>query len=508
MAQTYTLEEAAIRLGIPTDDFKRRLREEWKSVRSFRDGPTMRFRAADIDELARSLGQASEPELQLSDPAYDLGESSDEMLVAAPPPPSSGRLKAKAPVEQPLFLTDDTDDIFTVPSGGSSVTKKKKTDLSGDSDVRLDTTPSKNDPDNELQTEEFTLDLAPHTSGILKKKKSTSKLPAPANKLNAPSSGKLTAPSSAKIKGPASNRIPGPKASMPADDGSSEFELKLEDSDSFELELNPDDSDEVDLGGSIVEDKRGGQSGINLAKPKDSGVSLEKRRTAADSDIGFDLSLDAPGASGTKLTPPKSGGSRLESTNSDSEFELSLDDSSGDMEPLVEDDGEVAAGDIFETDFELPSVSGDESGSEVVALDSDTDLEDSDFEVALDESASQVVLVDDEDADAVEVDEDAALLVDEDGFSIADEDEDSISGALKGVHRAEGDVEVRTVAAPPARWGVLPVLFLFPCFVAVILGGLMSFEMVRGMWGYQQPVKTSDSLVRGMASQFDFKVSD
>jgi hypothetical protein len=506
MAQTYTLEEAAIRLGIPTDDFKRRLREEWKTVRSFRDGPTLRFRAADIDELARSLGQASEPELQMSEPVFDLGESSDEMLVVSPPP-SSGRLKAKPPIEAPLLLSDDTDDIFTVPSGDSSVSKNKpKSNLAADSDVRLDTTPPRLDPDADHQTEEFTLELAPPASGILKKKSSVN--------LNAPSSGKLSAPSSGRLGGPESNRIPGPKAAMPADDGSSEFELKLEDSDSFELELRPDDSDEVDLGGSIADDNRAGQSGINLAKPKDSGVSLESPDASDDSDIEFDLSLDAPGASGSKLAAPKSGGRAEE--NSDSEFELSLEDSSGEMQPLVEDDGEVAAGDIFETDFELPAVTGDESGSEVIALDSDTDLEDSDFEVAIDEgdapledeSASQVMLVDDEEAAALEVDEDAAMLVDEDGFSLADEDEDSVAGALKGVHRGEGDVEVRTVAAPPAKWGVLPVLFLFPCFVAVILGGLMSFEMVRGMWGYQQPVKTSDSLVRGMASQFDLKVSD
>ena len=66
MAQTYTLEEAALRLGITADEMKRRLKEDWKTLRSFRDGPTLRFRAADIDELARSLGAASDPGLQLA----------------------------------------------------------------------------------------------------------------------------------------------------------------------------------------------------------------------------------------------------------------------------------------------------------------------------------------------------------------------------------------------------------------------------------------------------------
>ena len=67
---------------------------------------------------------------------------------------------------------------------------------------------------------------------------------------------------------------------------------------------------------------------------------------------------------------------------------------------------EGAKGDIFETDFELPAVQDDaDSGSEVVAIESsDTDLENSDFDLALDESdapaadesESQVVLLDDE----------------------------------------------------------------------------------------------------------------
>jgi len=34
------------------------------------------------------------------------------------------------------------------------------------------------------------------------------------------------------------------------------------------------------------------------------------------------------------------------------------------------------------------------------------------------------------------------------------------------------------------------------------------FEMLRGQWGYTQPSKPSDALVRGVAKAFDMKVSD
>ena len=47
-----------------------------------------------------------------------------------------------------------------------------------------------------------------------------------------------------------------------------------------------------------------------------------------------------------------------------------------------------------------------------------------------------------------------------------------------------------------------------PCLVIVLLGGLMSFEVLRGMWGYQPTSKPSDALVRGMASTFGMKTAE
>jgi len=124
-------------------------------------------------------------------------------------------------------------------------------------------------------------------------------------------------------------------------DSSSEFELSLDaDSGSFELQLNSDSSEEVPLGAPQTAggSRPGGQSGINLGKPADSGVSLERGGDAAaggleaDSD-DFELSLDpsdaGPKSSG-KLRAPKSGKKTpAPKSDSDSEFELTLDDNSG-----------------------------------------------------------------------------------------------------------------------------------------------------------------------------------
>ena len=485
MAQFYTLEEAAHRLGIPQDDFKRRLKLEWTSIRPFRDGATLRFRAADIDELARSLGQAS-----------DAGGGAPLGPVGSAPADTDTPLEAGV-----------GDDIFTAQAD-----KGKKP--GSDSDVRLDVRPKATsaDPDAAIPTEEIALDLSgPGSSKIMKG-------PGSSGKLSAPKSG-------ANLAGPGSAKIPSPTSKSPkSPDSSSEFELSLDsDSDSFELQLTTDSSGEVSLGPDQSSKGKSGQSGINLGRPTDSGVSLENKgpksgpkKPAApvpeDSD-DFELSLEPTSPSGTKLGGPKSGPKRPTAEDSSSEFELTSEHSSSEFELTMEDDSGISQsleddapskGDIFETDFELPQMQ-DESGSEVVAVD---ETEASGFEVdvedapADDESGSQVVLVDDE----------AAVLDDEDALAGADLEEGaSASSALRGVRRGEDEYAVgpgAVVVAGPAKWGPLPAIVLFPTVAVLVLGGLMSFEAVRGMWGYHQPAKPGSSIVRGMADTFGMKTND
>lgn len=478
MAQTYTLEEASHRLGIPAEEFKRRLRDEWKQVRSFRDGATLRFRAADIDELARALGQASDPGVPLGEAATPLSDSSEDVPISLP---KSGK-KGKKPADAPLFLADDSDDIFALPAPEGSKVKAKK----GDSDVRLDLTPSKRDAAGNQPTEELELDVSAPASGV-GLGKSSAKLTPPK------SSGRMTPP-----------KIPTPNPDATEGDGSSEFELSLDsDSDSFELQLTNDSSEEVPLGGDTG--GGAGQSGINLGKPADSGVSIEKKKKKAaveDSDGDFELSLDTPSGA-------KSGGKRKAAAEEEgsSEFELTLDDSSGSESMNSLAASEQAQGDIFETDFELPVMAADdESGSEVVPVDSsDTDLENSDFDLAISdadapgedgESASEVVLMDEDGEEAPAAKSRPRKLVDS-------EDDDLVAA----VSDDDDDEPIRSAAAP-AKWGILPILFLAPTFLLVVLGGIMAFELVRGMAGYQQPGATSAPLVRGMAGMFGMKTAD
>lgn len=283
-----------------------------------------------------------------------------------------------------------------------------------------------------------------------------------------------------KPKARSATRKPAP------DDSSSEFELSLDDGSS----LSPSSS-EFEL-------------------------SVEEPEVSVDSSSEFELSLEDSGDS-VELGKDDS---------SDSEFELTLDDEGG---LAVEED----AGDIFEeTNFDVPALE-DESGSEAVALDEgDTDLEGSDFEISLDEdsstddsdSGSEVVALEDEE----EADDAAATVAkprkttskskakakavadDESGGELdLDLDDEPTSKKKKkttAVEEEDEDVEEEDELAPAAAapdWGAYPVFMLFPTVIVLFLVGIMGFEVLRSMWGYQRPTAVGKPVIDFIARQID-----
>ncbi|MBP3953723.1 hypothetical protein J8F10_00210 [Gemmata sp. G18] len=549
--QMITLEEAAERLGISPEEMKKRLKtdSEFKKLSQIRDGSTVRFKVTAIDELGRQLGLASEDGLPMAEQELEPPGSDDFKVVEdkhkAP--------KKSASDEAPLDFGASDDEVFSLaddpkpapPKSGKIAPKAPKSMSdsshgSSDSDVRLDSgklkkvkAPEPKSDEAAIPTEEIALDFGGPGSAIIKGG-SSAKLSAPKS---GNSSGKLD-PS--KGKG-------GKSGKPPVENDSSEFELSLDaDSDDFDLQMNPD-GDEVDLGalpkGKGGSDKRSSASGINLSDPADSGISLEKSKNkkkveedSDESDVDFELSLDSSAvSSSTKLGAPKSGKLVLDS-DSDSEFELTLDDSGGSLEQAAMESEALAEedkGDIFETDFEIPSMP-DESGSEAVALESDTDLEKSDFELEMadgddsgEESGSEVVLLEDEEAEKPARGKGKAKpqplkgkkkpVVDDDGDvdladdSVTDEDDASASKALRGAkagRRGKADAEDEEVLASTKPWGIVPVLFLAPALLFTLVGALMGFELLQTMWGYQQPRKPAAPIVRGLATQLDMELRD
>jgi len=281
--------------------------------------------------------------------------------------------------------------------------------------------------------------------------------------------------------------------SSPADSSSGSVLLQP-DSDDFSLEL-PDDS----ALGSEPSNLSGPSSGISLNNPVDAGISLEEGNPEA-SDMDFDLSLEV------EATPKPASARGPE--DSDSEFELSMDaddsgpqavasspmESDSEFELTLDDSGSHASDDqkgdsvekdIFETDFEVPALE-DDSGSHVAAL--DTELDSSDFDIALDESAvdedsaSQVAALD-EDAEGAAVEGAEAEEFGE--LAIGDEEGEEVVEAAEDVDDAKTVVKHKMIQ--PAPWGPLPVAFMLPCVIVMVLVGLLGFELVQSAGGYKAP---------------------
>lgn len=472
MAKTLTLEEAAQLLGMTVEQFKLNMQthKEFRSVRPLMGGSTMHFREQDIEELARKLGLGSDPVLRLgqagSDAEVPLAVEEEQIEIGREPRGSSPRLQSPSskrlpkPAPEPALEIESSDEFVPlVDDSGKSGKKDSDAKIARDSSTRLG---SKGQATPGTPTEEIDLEAEAKQQG----QGDVFKI--------AEESGKLKSGSK-----PPSSKI---KAAKKPDSGS-EFELTLDpDSDSeFELTLS-DDSDEVPLGGAREATGKAGKSGVRLNKPADSGISLEKKGEEEESD--FELNLDSATAHKVQGGPKSS--KKKTKVDSESEFELSLDDSSGEVGKLnLESSAGQGDKDIFATDFDIPAL--EESASEAVVLDSsDTSLESSDFD--LEESA---VIEDESASEVVQLDEDAV-------------EEVSAEEALAEVEEEEEEEElVPAGPAPAPSWGPLPALVLFPCLFILLIVSFMGFELMHGMWSYRTGgSKPTYTVTRGIAGIF------
>ena len=92
----------------------------------------------------------------------------------------------------------------------------------------------------------------------------------------------------------------------------------------------------------------------------------------------------------------------------------------------------------------------------------------------------------------------SAIHGESEGELVLDEDE------AEDIEREaeEEDGGPATVPAAQAEWGWYPILVLVPCVAIMFVAGLMSYELLHGMWGYQSGSKPSGLVLRGMAGLF------
>ncbi|HZV04133.1 MAG TPA: helix-turn-helix domain-containing protein [Gemmataceae bacterium] len=453
-----------------------------------------------------------------------------------------------------------------VPAASKHPAKKKS-----DSDIRIEELHRGGKAD-QMVTEEIDLD-AEQRKAEAAQAKATRHRPKPGSSPVLPTTSPFElSESDLDITRPAASAAPAGEQADSDTDSSSDFELKPMTDSSSPLELGSDEipvrmgDDEVNLG-EMTGGK--GASGISLQDPADSGISLEpepsgelEATTASsrtpqptpaskpelDSSSDFELNVEEGGSSSTDSSSDfelslqdddassSEGSSEFElsldaegsdlaveegssdlvmetpGSDSDSEFELTLDDSGG---LSVEQGAASSSGsNVFETDFEVPSL-GEESGagssSEAVALEeSDTDLGSSEFDISVEdgESGSQVVPLEDEE----DYDEGAATVQRKaktrGARTPGEESLDDLGEELhEDLDEAPGEEEevspvVATAPAPPADWGVMVPVVSLVSTIILFLVMLMSFELMQGMWGYHTGNKVSNLLIHPIAKMF------
>lgn len=364
------------------------------------------------------------------------------------------------PAAQPPKLADDSSDYDLVPAEDGRVAKPQ---LSATDDFSLEL----NEDDNAVVTggSSDEVELTGPTSGI---------------QLNKPTDAGISLEDGSDSLDSDLSLEPGatPRPGEVRGD-ESEFELNLDSGDrsedtatsEFEL-INVDDALEG-AGGAPTADTE--QLGLGSSEFELSLDSAEGG-TMLESDSEFELSLD-------------SSEGQAPMGESDSEFELTLDDSGS-----VSSTGtpQVKAGE-FDSDFSMPDLAESGEGS------ADAELESSDFDLALDdselaaegdESASQVVALDEEEVavETVEGEESSEVVAEPEEGEAEVEVEDE---AAEEEVEAEEETAVRGVARDaylkPAPWGALPVVFMLPCVIVMVLVGLMGFELIQSGSGYKAP---------------------
>lgn len=533
MAQFYTLEQASEILRLSQDKLREMARSN--KLRSFQDKKTLRFRAQDIEEMARTLGlgssDASVPvkKADLNDPDAPIPISADEDLLGSSDfeiggGKSSSNLPAGPATDSGVKLIPDShDQILPIPTPGDT-----NAGLLGDEIGLLDENASS--PAGQ-QPGMMNLDL-----DAMKPEPSRSK-PAPKKKPTGKAGSQLPSSSPFELSETdidLSFDMPNPGKKKETLTGStSDISLAPESDSEFDLDLG---SEQIVLADEDINPGKGKPTPANRAPkedPADSAISLEM-----DSSGIMELALDdidepespdgkSEGSSSDfELTLEDSTISKVEEGSS-SEFELTLDEGSSEIvleenqegsdsefELSIDDEGDLSAGDsgsadqvdgdLFEdSDFETPSLDSD---SESIALNEES----SDFEIQLDESSESETEIPD-DSEGVDLDEEPAPRPKKKGKAteLASAESSGLDIDLDEENAEEYEIEeedaIQPVATAPAQvpWGIVPTLMLLPSVIVLFLVGLMSFELLQGAFGYQKQTRTSTMILLPIARMLD-----
>lgn len=480
-----SLDEVTARLSLSTEQVNK-IREEGR-LRGFADRGTWKFKADDVEEFARSRQADSAPDVPIID-------DFDDQSIVAP----SG---VQAIGSGTSVVSDDDDAVGDQPTvirqdaSGSAVLDDEPLLASSDSDVRLvlpegfsaiDSNPDvsvQGDSDSDVQLIDQTDQGTPGGA------RSDSDVSLISDEIDTVSDVRLLSGDD-----------------VPAGQSGSDSDVSLVSGKPSSTSIFEDEEEEE------VRPLAAGDSGISLESIADSGIALEDssfgRRggpgvessiISLSEDSGIALAGDSVVSSGIDVGSPSDSGIALEALNEgnptqpmmqttgrrpvdsdDTQFELDsgLDDSEFELAAgsgsSIDNDTSVI---LFEDDdeFSASSPSGVSSGvDDYIASQSDDVVElDEEFD-AYEDVGSGVAMSDDDDLE----------------FEAADEDFDESFQA--GESQSDfAPATQRVAVAPEAEISGLTFTGLAATSALLAVCGMLMFDLVRSMWGYNDPMLSS-----------------
>ncbi len=474
-----TLEEAATMLGVTVDTLAE-LRDR-REVHGYRDGSSWKFKEEDIERLKadrESIADEGEFAELDEDPDSILlsevelgqsGESTSSTIIGGKSSPKDP-LEDDIQIARPKHDSDVLDDVLGTGSdaGGSGV-------LEAGSGV----SPMFDDLDN--------LDLempSAADSGI------STKLPESGGSSPVLSAGEDDA---FELSGDSAIGVDDGELKVGSDAGTSDImlsgeslelegsglsfgddqDLALGEDPGLEIESAQSGGSDIDLTGDFDDDLvLGGSSHGDLSRTGDSGISL---LDPADSGI----SLEAP--------PLELGGSSVE------QLELGEDD-----ELLVAEGSDAAAAsgigtsdsddDFLLTPLEEGAAEESDSGSQVIALESEVEFEDAGVATFEEEPVGGGLLEDDLG----------------EGFGAAAALDTAGPSGLGGVAPAGAPAGAGAAAMIPdvpfSGWNVMSLVL---CAVLLLFCGMFAYDLLRNMWSWDAPYSVNSSMMEMILSWFE-----
>ncbi|HHM12117.1 MAG TPA: helix-turn-helix domain-containing protein [Planctomycetaceae bacterium] len=470
MAKFVSFSKAAEMLGISEDELTQ-MRER-HDIHGYRDGSTWKFKEEEIERVKQQLAEAQTPQQQtksqaepdsgeLLDLPIDLDEDSADVVLLSEhelgesdPGTSStiiGRSGEPSPDESDVRIITDEDRQGSDVLGGSDVQLVPASGSGKGSDVELVVS------DSGVVDQGETGEVEPDAPTEIR---SDLDLELPGDLEGAGSDiGLGTEPTQSPSDAGSELALGSDALGVSLDD-----ELSLQDDDFDLADIVTDDDSVSALGGEEEEmvldtgpqssdiTQRPADSGISLASVSDSGISLEEPLGIEDDEASLEIT-------GTQ----------------EDEFELAGDElislaDDADSEELQE----IRTDESSEDDFLLTPIDeaaeleeSDDSGSQVIALDSESDFGQ---------------------ADLLEEDTHAGLLEEETAAPAA--------GLEDAAAQAEAmPVAVATGAARETQFTGLSVLSLGICWLLLSIAGMMTYDLMRNMWVWEGPLPMSSAVM-------------